>query len=124
MHATTHKKYFANVDTHTDTALRWTSAMGLRSLAGATRVAYDFTVIATIAAAVTVTHVSQLETPMNATAVLWYNVTFDAALTAQRLSLFRPVAMYFGIWSDSRRGMTTASGGCDCGRRSVADWFA
>ena len=89
----------------------WCDSRGLQALQALSSVlqpAYSFALHATLASARVLTTVDELAAiearPTSGTGVLWYRITYDAALAGRALSLFKPIALYFGIWSESRRG--------------------
>ena len=60
---------------------------------------------ARVRSAYVVRSVQELESLRSGSLVLWYRSVPDPDLTARKLNLFKPIALYFGIWSENRRGV-------------------
>lgn len=104
MNPATHEKYFARLDVNTDASVDWFSPTGAEALASVLRQPYEFMMAARVRSAYVVRSVQELESLRSGSLVLWYRSVPDPDLTARKLNLFKPIALYFGIWSENRRG--------------------
>jgi hypothetical protein len=103
MEARTHERYFARIATNFDERIRWT-AMDSAITAAESR-HYEERVSREMAAAESLKSVAKVVQVLNEGAkkdvVIW--ISASPAPTQQKMQ-FEPIALFFGIWHEARRG--------------------